>query len=161
MTIVQFYLKKFKEYLSLPRSILTMSTKRFFLVWILVSILMFLLSYAWHGYVLNDFSRLSYPKVIFLVLSAFAYMIIGFIVVKVVETKVYEKLFFQKPILKGVIKGAFCGVVFFVIATVVGVSLNTGSGLKNLVLDLTWQMIEQGVGGGVVGLMYVLVENRT
>lgn len=42
----------------------------------------------------------------------------------------------------------------------VGVSFNTGSGLKNLVLDLAWQMIEQGVGGGVVGLMYVLVENR-
>ena len=97
----------------MPRSILTMSTKRFFLVWILVSILMFLLSYAWHGYVLNDFSRLNYPKVIFLVLSAFAYMIIGFIVVKVVETKVYEKWFFHKPILKGVMKGAFCGVVFF------------------------------------------------
>ena len=144
----------------MPRSILTMSTKRFFLVWILVSILMFLLSYAWHGYVLNDFSRLNYPKVIFLVLSAFAYIIICFFFVNVVETNFYEKLFFHKQILKGVMKGVFCGVVFFLIGTVVGVSFNTGSGLKNLVLDLAWQMIEQGVGGGVVGLMYVLVENR-
>lgn len=135
-----------------------MSAKRFFLSWIVSSIIMFSLSYAWHGYILNDFSRLNYPKGLFLILASFAYVVIGFIVVKVVDAKFYDHWFSSK-IIKGIIKGGFCGVVFFLIAMVVGISLNTGTGIKNLILDVAWQAIEQGIGGGVVGIIYVLTEN--
>lgn len=128
-------------------------TKRFFYTWIISSIGMFLLSYLWHGVILNDFSRLNYPKEIFLLLAALTYIFIGFVVVKIYEAKFFEKLFIHKPIFKGIFKGAICGFIFFLIATVVGVSFNTGSGLKNLAFDATWQVLEQAIGGGIIGLL--------
>ncbi|HET6225503.1 MAG TPA: hypothetical protein VFF27_04425 [Bacteroidia bacterium] len=139
---------------------MSVPTKRFFLTWILSSILMFILSYAWHGVILNDFSRLTYPKEFFLVLAAFTYVFIGFVLVKFYEAKFLEKTFYHKPFFKGVTKGAMCGFIFFLIATVMGVSFNTGSGLKNLALDLAWQLIEQGLGGLLVGFMYASAEYR-
>lgn len=129
--------------------------KRFFLAWILSSVVMFSLSYVWHGFVLNDFAKLNYPKEIFLILASLTYIFIGFVVVKFYEIKFLEKQLSNQKILKGVIKGAICGFIFFLIATVIGVSFNTGSGLKNLALDLGWQLFEQGMGGGIIGLLYL------
>ncbi|HRG51856.1 MAG TPA: hypothetical protein PLL00_03400 [Bacteroidia bacterium] len=120
---------------------------------------MFSLSYVWHGLVLNDFSRLNYPKEIFLILASLTYVFIGFIVIKFYETKFLEKQLAHKQIFRGVVKGAICGFIFFLIATVVGVSFNTGSGLKNLALDLAWQLLEQGIGGGIVGFLYLFSEH--
>jgi hypothetical protein len=119
---------------------------------------MFTLSYVWHGIFLNDFSRLSYPLELFLVFAALTYLIIGFVVVKVFDSKFLEKLFYHKLFLKGLVKGVFCGFMFFIVATVVGVSFNTGTGLKNLLFDLSWQMFEQGVGGCTVAVTYVIFE---
>jgi hypothetical protein len=130
------------------------SVKRFLISWIVTSVAMFILSYAWHGIILNDFSRLPYPKEIFLLFAAFTYLIIGFVVVKVFDSKVFEDFFHHKLFLKGLIKGTFCGFMFFIVASVVGVSFNTGSGIKNLLIDLVWQMFEQGVGGCVVAFTY-------
>jgi len=42
-------------------------------------------------------------------------------------------------------------------ATVVGVSFSTGSNLENLLLDIVWQIIEQSVGGIVVGIVHLFV----
>jgi hypothetical protein len=116
---------------------------------------MFILSYTWHGIILNDFSRLSYPKEIFLLFAAFTYLIIGFVVVRVFDSKVFETFFNHKLFLNGVIKGTFCGFMFFIVANVVGVSFNTGTGVKNLLIDLVWQMFEQGAGGCVVAITYI------
>lgn len=135
------------------------SLKRFFISWIITSLVMFGLFYAWHGLFLNDFSRLSYPTEIFMVFAAFTYLIIGFVVVKVFEAKFFfEKLFYRKLFLKGIVKGALCGFIFFMIATVIGVSFNTGTGIKNLLLDLGWQIIEQGIGGFTISITYVVLE---
>lgn len=136
-----------------------MSTKRFFFTWIISAIFMFSLSYIWHGIVLNDFEKLNYPKEFFLILASFTYLFIGFVLVKFYESRFLENFFSEKQIFKGVVKGAMCGFIFFLIATVVGVSFNTGSGLKNLALDLGWQLFEQGVGGGVVGFLYLLTQD--
>lgn len=138
---------------------MSVTAKRFFFTWIVSSIVMFSLSYVWHGLVLNDFSRLNYPKEIFLILASLTYVFIGFIVIKFYETKFLEKQLADKQIFKGVVKGAICGFIFFLIATVVGVSFNTGSGLKNLALDLAWQLLEQGIGGGIVGFLYLFSEH--
>lgn len=115
---------------------------------------MFSLSYAWHGIILNDFARLNYPKAVFLVFAAFAYLVIGFVVVKMMEIEFFEKFFMHRLLTKGIVTGMVCGAIFFLIATVIGVRINSGSGIKNLAFDLVWQMIEQGVGGGVVALVY-------
>jgi len=138
---------------------MSLPAKRFFFAWIIVSIAMFSLSYLWHGFVLNDFSRLNYPKEFFLILASITYVFIGFVLVKFYEIKFLDRLFSHQHLIKGVVKGAICGFIFFLIAAVVGVSFNTGSGLKNLALDLAWQMLEQGIGGGVVGFLYSFTED--
>jgi H+/Cl- antiporter ClcA len=134
-----------------------MVSKRFFISCVASSLIMFFLSYVWHGIVLTDFSRLSYSRHLFLFFAAIVYIIIGFVVSKSIEFKILEKHFKRKPVIRGAISGAICGIAFFLIATVVGISFSTGSKIENLLLDLTWQTIEQGVGGVVVGLTHFFV----
>ena len=134
-----------------------MLTKRFLISWIASSIVMFLLSYVWHGVFLTDFSRLSYPKELFLFFAVFVYLIIGFIVAKAIDVKLTENYFKRRPVLKGALTGAVLGFTFFIISTVVGVSFSTGSKLENLLLDVSWQVIEQSIGGAVVGIAHFFV----
>lgn len=134
-----------------------MISKRFFISCLVSSLVMFLLSYVWHGIILTDFSRLSYSKHLFLFFAAIVYLIIGFVVSKSIDFKILEKHFKRKPVMRGAISGAMCGVAFFLIATVVGVSFSTGSKLENLLLDVTWQTIEQTIGGVAVGLTHMFV----
>ncbi len=118
---------------------------------------MFLLSYVWHGIFLTDFSRLSYPKELFLIFAVFVYLIIGFVVAKAIDVKFLQDHFKRKPVIKGLVAGAALGSVFFLVSTVVGVSFSTGSKLENLLLDVCWQVIEQSAGGAVVGLAHFFV----
>lgn len=134
-----------------------MLTKRFFISWIASSLVMFALSYIWHGIFLTDFSRLSYPKEIFLVFAAFVYMIIGFISAKAIDTKLLENRFKRKPLIKGLVSGACLGFTLFIITSVIGVSFSTGSKIENLLLDGCWQTIEQGFGGLAVGIAHFFV----
>ena len=134
-----------------------MFTKRFFISWLTASALMFFISYVWHGIFLTDYSRLSYPKEIFLIFAAFVYLIIGFVVSKAIDSKTLETHFKRKPILRGLISGSVCGLAFFLIATVIGVSFSTALNVKNLLLDVTWQMVEQAIGGIVVGIVHIFV----
>ncbi len=133
------------------------SIKRFFITWIITSLVMFSISYAWHGIFLNDFSRLTYPKEIFFIFSSIVYLVIGFVVVKVIDSKILERFFHRKLFLEGLIKGMFCGFIFFLIATVIGVSFNPVSGIKNLLFDMGWQIVEQGIGGCTVAIMYMVI----
>lgn len=134
-----------------------MLAKRFLISWLASAIAMFMLFYVWHGLFLTDFARLSYPKGIFLICSSIVYLIIGFVVSKAIDTKILDKQFKRKPLLRGLISGAVCGFAFFLMATVVGVSFSAGSKVENLLLDVTWQIIEQTVGGLVVGIVHVFV----
>ncbi|MDQ3047827.1 MAG: hypothetical protein M3R27_09795 [Bacteroidota bacterium] len=122
---------------------------------------MFMLSYIWHGIFLTDFSRISYPKEVYLVCAAIVYLIIGFVVAKAIDVKILDKAFKRKPIGRGAIAGLACGFMFFLIATVVGVSFSTGSTLENLLLDVIWQMVEQSAGGAVVGIVHFFVFDPT
>jgi hypothetical protein len=138
-----------------------MFTKRFNISWIGSSLVMFALSYIWHGLFLTDFSRLSYPKELFLVFAAFVYLIIGFVMAKAIDVKLLENHFKRKPIIKGAVTGAALGFTLFIISTVVGVSFSTGSKLENLLLDVCWQVIEQSVGGVAVGLAHFFIFDPT
>jgi hypothetical protein len=134
-----------------------MMSKRFFISWIAASLVMFALSYVWHGVILTDFSRLSYSKHLFLFFAALVYLMIGFVSAKAIDAKTLEKQFKRKPVVRGMITGAALGIAFFLVATVVGVSFSTGSKLENMLLDVTWQIIEQTIGGVVVGLAHIFV----
>ena len=134
-----------------------MFSKRFIISCIASSLVMFLLSYVWHGILLTDFSRLTYSKHLFLFFAAVVYIILGFVVSMAVDSKVLDKHFKRRPVIRGAISGAVCGVALFMIATVIGISFSTGSKLENMLLDITWQVIEQTLGGIVAGLTHVFV----
>lgn len=138
-----------------------MLSKRFLISWLASSVVMFILFYVWHGLFLTDFARLSYPKEIFLIFSALVYLIIGFVVSKAIDTKLLENVFKRNSLLKGLISGAICGFAFFLMATVVGVSFSAGSRIQNLLLDVSWQVIEQAIGGLVVGIVHFFVFDPT
>jgi hypothetical protein len=134
-----------------------MPTKRFFISWITSSISMFLLSYMWHGIFLTDFSRLSYPKGLFLSFAIIVYLILGAIIAKAIDIKLLDYYFRHKPAIRGLIVVGVLGFVCFSISSVVGVSFSNVASLENLLLDVCWQVIEQSVGGMVVGIVHILV----
>ena len=134
-----------------------MLSKRFLISWLTSSIAMFVLSYFWHGVFLTDFSRLTYPKEIFLIFAVFVYLIIGFISAKAIDIKLLENKFKRRPLIKGLVSGACLGFTLFIMTSVIGVSFSTGSKLENLLLDGCWQTVEQGVGGVVVGIAHFFV----
>lgn len=134
-----------------------MFSRRFYVSWIASALTMFAASYVWHGLILTDFSRLNIHRGIFLSLAAVVYLIIGFVVTKMEDTKILEEKFKRKPIKRGLIAGAICGISFFMISTVIGISFSTGSRFENLLLDVSWQTVEQTLGGLVVGLVYYFV----
>jgi len=132
-----------------------MLKKRFLLSWLLSSILMFALSMFWHGFILNDLKFIPQPHSLFYSLAALAYIVIGFTI-----TFVFTYLSMGIGIkLKGSLMGIALGFFIYLIAFVLGVSFK-GAGTQHIVVDFLWQMIEQGVGGGIVGSVYALARRR-
>lgn len=127
-----------------------MNKVRFFSGWIISGVVMFSLSYLWHGIALNDFERLTYPRTTFLTLSILVYLgislsltaLLSFIQVNV------------RPLFKGIFLGMALGVFIFLIAFVLGISFNSTPKLAYIALDIAWQVFEQGLGGLACGLVF-------
>ncbi len=131
-------------------------TRKFFLSWILSAVLMFSLSYVWHGWILNDLISLPYPLALFLGLSALVYLVIGFAL-----TFVYSFVHLERNYtLKGLLLGGALGFFIYLIAFTLGVSFSSSGELEHVVVDFLWQMIEQGVGGTVTGLVFLISRRR-
>lgn len=133
-----------------------MNTKRFFLAWIFSALVMFSLSYLWHGVFLNDLQRLSYPKGIFLTGSVITYLILGFLLTKIYLMK-YPNSIARKPLVRGLIAGAGLGICTYIVSLVVGVSFNSSLTLGNILFDLSWQTVEQTFGGVSVAFVYIRI----
>ncbi|MBI4946317.1 MAG: hypothetical protein HY840_07945 [Bacteroidetes bacterium] len=133
-----------------------MNTTRFLLSWILSALVMFSLSYLWHGVFLNDLQRLSYPKGIFLTGCIITYLILGFLVTKIYLMN-YPKSIARKPLVRGLIAGSVLGVCTYIVSLVVGVSFNYTLTLGNILFDLLWQTVEQTFGGVVVAFVYIWI----
>lgn len=52
--------------------------KRFMIAWICTTLVMFGLSYLWHGLFLNDYNLISYSKVVYFSFATVAYIFVGF-----------------------------------------------------------------------------------
>jgi len=112
---------------------------------------MLLLFYVWHGIILNDLSSLQYDPNIFIGLLFILYLSIALslsFVIGVYNPENY-RLFKHLSI------GVFMGFLIYLVAFVLGVSFN-GGGLKHIVLDFSWQMIEQMLGSGVISIYYLV-----
>ncbi|MES1222956.1 MAG: hypothetical protein ABUT20_46115 [Bacteroidota bacterium] len=134
-------------------------TKRFFISWIMSAIVMFSLSYLWHGIFLNDFSRLNYPKQVFFVIAIMVYLIISMGIAVVYSHHRLDGMK-KQPLRKGLIVGAAFGFALYMITLVIGVSFTRTMTLGNIMFDCGWQMLEQAVGGVVVGFASVVVSSE-
>jgi MFS family permease len=124
--------------------------------WILSSILMFAVSYVWHGIVLNDFERISYPFEVYLVSAGVVYLVIGFLMSRIFIAEFLDR-YAEKAVPRGLLTGVGMGVIVFMSALVFGVSFSSLADPKFLIMDFIWQVVEQTVGGLTVGLIYLLV----
>ena len=130
-----------------------MNAKRYFLSWILSSLVMFSLSYVWHGVILNDIDRLTYPKEIYLAGSIITYLILGFLVTQIFMMKFLAR----KPFMRGIVSGVVLGVATYIVSLVIGVSFSTTLTTEYILVDLLWQAIEQMFGGIIVAFVYISI----
>ena len=130
--------------------------KRFLIGWIISSLGMFGLSYVFHGIILNDYQLIQYDLWIYLTAASIAYLFIGFLVSRAFLIEYFEK-FSKHPLVRGPLIGFACGMLVYIVSTTINIGFNKGLDLKYLVLDITWQGIEQAIGGVLIGLVYMFV----
>ena len=135
-----------------------MFNKKFFISWIFSALAMFGISYVWHGLVMFDLKIIStrIPLPLYLAFAAVAYLVIGAVVSRVYSME-YFKTFTRQVFLRGLIAGAVCGFLIFIISLVTGVSFAKNSTSAFIFVDMTWQIIEQAIGGFVVGIVHAFV----
>ncbi len=133
---------------------------RFFISWIVTATVMYIAFYFWHGVFLNDLSRITFSKTLFLVLAALVYLVISYIVYRTFETKIISKNI-SSPFLRGIASGILVGFIIFATITVLGISFTKNVSMKYLIVDCGWQIAEQVIGGMVVALGKILIFEPT
>jgi len=126
------------------------------LPWLFSTVVMFGLSYVWHGLVLNDLSDLKdlhVPLAKYLVMAGTTYLVLGL----VLTIGIHKGIQFEWISLKGpfpftaFLVGSALGLVVYLLLFASGMSF-AKPGMVHMVADAIWQMFEQGVGGLMVSL---------
>jgi hypothetical protein len=133
-----------------------MWSKRFMFSWILSAIVMFVLSYMWHGLFLNDIKNLKYPVGIFLMSASVVYLVIGFVLVKLFSSLTVVTLL-RHFFIRGLVVGAASGLLLYMMALVLGVTFTKSVTLTSIIVDVPWQIFEQIAGGIVISTVYALI----
>jgi hypothetical protein len=123
---------------------------RFYISWILAAVFMYVAFYFWHGIFLNDLNRISFSKVLFLLLAGLVYVVISFVLYRTYESKLLEK-HISHPLVKGIVSGFMVGFVLFALVTVLGISFTKNINPTYLIADCAWQIAEQILGGIIIG----------
>ncbi len=123
------------------------------------AVLMFGLSYLWHGVLLKDLEGAQIPLGFYLLLAALVYLVIGFGLTFFIHKAIEQEWISLKvgfP-LKCLLVGAVGGFLVYIGVFVMGFSY-AKHGVVHLVADVLWQMFEQGMGGLAVsgGIIYDL-----
>lgn len=132
---------------------------RFFLSWITSSAVMFGLFYLWHGIFLNDFKRIQFPLTWFVAFAACTYLIFGAATYVLYESFLLKKI--RNFFTRGVACGLIMGFTFFMIATVLNISLTKHLSMKHLMIDCIWQITEQVVGAMVIVIFKITIHEHT
>jgi hypothetical protein len=133
-----------------------MITLRFLLSWILSSVVMWALSYTWHGFFLNDIVNMHYPKGIYLVASTVVYLVIGLVLTKLFTlNRVVQML--KNLFVRGVVCGSLMGILLYMFALVLGVTFTKNVTMESMAIDIPWQILEQAFGGTVIALISLLI----
>lgn len=125
-------------------------TLRFFISWIIAAIAMYGAFFLWHGIILNDFKQIQFPIIWFVLFSAFAYLIISYILYRVFETKILS--FFDSVWMRGFLSALIVGISLFAIMTVLHISFTKNMTSTYLITDFCWQIVEQSIGALFIAL---------
>ncbi|MBA3666082.1 MAG: hypothetical protein H0W61_18035 [Bacteroidetes bacterium] len=131
---------------------------RFFTSWILSALIMFMLFYVWHGVFLNDFKRIQFPLTWFVTFAAFTYLIFSAGIYFLFESRLMKM--FDNIWLRGLICGLIAGFSFFMIATIVNISITKNLSKEHLLVDCAWQMAEQTVGTLIIVVLKLAIRER-
>jgi hypothetical protein len=129
---------------------------KFFLSWLLCFVAMYGISYVWHGVVLNDFLKISYPKDVFMIVAGVVYFIIALVIT--ILTYALKKI--KDSFKYGIAVGAASGIFIYAVAFLLGISFNAVIDVKMIAFDLGWQTFEQGFGGLICGWTYRIMYAR-
>lgn len=130
--------------------------RRFWIAWLASSVGMYGLSYVWHGIFLNDYKIMNFPQGIFLAAAGVVYLFIGLLLTRFFISKWLDRIS-RQPLIRGMATGFGLGVIVYLVVLVAGVSFSRDESMQDLLLDLVWQPVEQTVGGGLVGLVFMFV----
>lgn len=127
--------------------------RRILAPWIASTLVMYALSFLWHGIALNDLRELRIPMFMYVVLSAVVYMLIGLGQTFCMHLAIQHHLIGirQGFPFKGLLFGAVFGFLVYLIAFIFGMSFVDGK-VMHILVDVLWQMVEQGMGGLLVSL---------
>ena len=128
---------------------------RFYLSWLLSSVVMFTLFYVWHGVFLNDFKRIQFPLFWFQMFAAFTYLLFGIALYFIFESHLLKKL--RNVFVRGVVAGFSLGFTAFMVASIVNISLTRHLSMQHLMIDCIWQMVEQIIGAMVIVLLKLVI----
>jgi hypothetical protein len=128
-------------------------SRHILLPWLLSTVSMYVVSYLWHGLALTDLQELAIPLGLYLALAAIVYLVIGLILTIGVHKAVqYEYVSLKGPFpLTSALLGAAVGFFVYLVIFVMGMTF-TKHGMMHVVVDIVWQMFEQGIGGLAVSL---------
>ncbi len=116
----------------------------------LAAILMYAAFYVWHGVFLNDLDHINFSKPLFFILVALVYLVISYVLYRTYEVKLLGK-YFLNAVFKGVVAGFIVGFFLFAVVAVLGVSFTKQVNTTYLLADCIWQVVEQIIGGVVIG----------
>lgn len=114
---------------------------------------MYLLSYLWHGIALRDLQELRIPLTLYLVLAGVVYLLVGLAITVATHNAIkHEWISLKKafPFMVMLI-GAAIGFAVYLVIFVLGMSF-ADHGVVHALVDVIWQMFEQGMGGLAVSL---------
>lgn len=123
------------------------------LPWLLAAVVMYGLSYLWHGVILSDFQDLKIPKPLYLSLAAVVYLVLGLAQTLLTHKAVeHEWISLKGPFpLTAMLLSAPVGFFVYLVIFTLGMSF-AKHGIEHIVVDVVWQMLEQAIGGLMVSL---------
>lgn len=119
-------------------------------------------SYVWHGLALNDLADLEYSLLLYFVWTALAYTLLGALLTFLVHQAILHEWVSLKrafPV-SCMLLGGVAGVAVYGVIHLSGLSFADADAV-HLVVDLTWQVVEQAIGGLMVAIGLIYDMHRT
>jgi hypothetical protein len=115
---------------------------------------MFLASYVWHGEVLNDLAELGAHRTRYLLMSAMGYVLLGVLLTFLGRYLIDSGLIDRKepPISHVMVMGLLVGVALGVAVHAMSLPFRGRFDAIHMLVDLVWQVAEQGIGGLFAGV---------